>query len=199
MRCRPHQWPGQPASASILHLPLSTHLFWPWWHGCRITSSIIWLRRCWGLHESLTDAKNQCHSFALFQEVPRPPGKTLNSVEAAMILEKNLLDLHARDLPRWHSVKESSCQWSRHRSLRLDPWVGKILWSRKWQPTPIFLLGNSMDRGGWWATICEVTKSQTQLSDWEHIHILSTHAHCTHMCIEPGRLQSMGLQRVRHD
>ena len=24
-----------------------------------------------------------------------------------------------------------------------DPWVGKILWSRKWQPTPAFLPGES--------------------------------------------------------
>ena len=25
----------------------------------------------------------------------------------------------------------------------VDPWVGKIPWRRKWQPTPIFLLGKS--------------------------------------------------------
>ena len=25
----------------------------------------------------------------------------------------------------------------------LDPWVGKIPWSRKWQPTPVFLPGES--------------------------------------------------------
>ena len=24
-----------------------------------------------------------------------------------------------------------------------DPWVGKILWSRAWQPTPAFLPGES--------------------------------------------------------
>ena len=26
---------------------------------------------------------------------------------------------------------------------RFDPWVGKIPWRRKWQPTPVFLLGKS--------------------------------------------------------
>ena len=26
---------------------------------------------------------------------------------------------------------------------RFDPWVGKILWRRKWQPTPVFLPGES--------------------------------------------------------
>ena len=25
----------------------------------------------------------------------------------------------------------------------VDPWVGKILWSRKWQSTPVFLPGKS--------------------------------------------------------
>ena len=27
--------------------------------------------------------------------------------------------------------------------LELDPWVRKIPWSRKWQPTPVFLPGKS--------------------------------------------------------
>ena len=34
-----------------------------------------------------------------------------------------------------------------------------------WQPTPVFLLGNLMDRGAWWATINGVTKSRTRLSN----------------------------------
>ena len=43
-------------------------------------------------------------------------------------------------LPKWLSGKESTCQCRRH---RLDPWVRKIPWKRKWQPTPVFLLGKS--------------------------------------------------------
>ena len=27
------------------------------------------------------------------------------------------------------------------RKHRFNPWVGKIPWSRKWQPTPVFFLG----------------------------------------------------------
>ena len=27
--------------------------------------------------------------------------------------------------------------------LEFDPWVGKIPWRRKWQPTPVFLPGKS--------------------------------------------------------
>ena len=37
--------------------------------------------------------------------------------------------------------KESAGQSERHKRLRFDPWVGKIPWSRKWQPTPVFLPG----------------------------------------------------------
>ena len=32
------------------------------------------------------------------------------------------------------------------RRPRFDPWVGKILWRRKWQPTPVHLLGKSHGR-----------------------------------------------------
>ena len=43
-------------------------------------------------------------------------------------------------LPGWLSGKEPICQCRR---CRLDPWVGKIPWRRKWQPTPVFLPGKS--------------------------------------------------------
>ena len=28
----------------------------------------------------------------------------------------------------------------------LNPWVGKVRWSRKWQPTPVFLPGKSCEQ-----------------------------------------------------
>ena len=37
--------------------------------------------------------------------------------------------------------KESACQCRRHRECRFDLWVGRTLWRRKWQPTPVFLPG----------------------------------------------------------
>ena len=40
----------------------------------------------------------------------------------------------------WWLTKASACQYSRH---RLDPWVRKIPWRTKWQPTPVFLPGES--------------------------------------------------------
>ena len=39
------------------------------------------------------------------------------------------------------SDKESTCQCRRHERPGFDPWTGKILWRRKWAPTPLFLPG----------------------------------------------------------
>ena len=40
-------------------------------------------------------------------------------------------------------VKKSTCHCRRHKRLKLDPWVGKIRWSTKWQPTLVGLPGKS--------------------------------------------------------
>ena len=42
-----------------------------------------------------------------------------------------------------------------------NTWVRKILWRRKWQPTPVFLPGNSyflLDRGAWYVTVLGISK-----------------------------------------
>ena len=38
-------------------------------------------------------------------------------------------------------VKRLPAMWE----TRFDPWVRKIPWRRKWQPTPVFCLENSID------------------------------------------------------
>ena len=43
-------------------------------------------------------------------------------------------------LPWWLSGKESACQCRRR---GFNPWVGKIPWTRNWQPSLIFLPGKS--------------------------------------------------------
>ena len=69
---------------------------------------------------------------------------------------------------------------------------------------------NPMDRGAWWAAVHGVAKSQTRLSDFSltfHFHALekemATHSSILARIIpwteEPGRLQSMGSQKVGHD
>ena len=53
----------------------------------------------------------------------------------------------------FRSGKESVYQCRRHERDGFDLWVGKIPWSRKWQPTPGSFLENPMDRGAWRATV----------------------------------------------
>ena len=38
---------------------------------------------------------------------------------------------------------ECACQCTRRKRCRFNPWVGKIPWRRAWQPTPVFLPGES--------------------------------------------------------
>ena len=45
--------------------------------------------------------------------------------------------------PGGASGKEPACQCKRHKRYKFSPWVGKISWRRIWQPTPVFLPGES--------------------------------------------------------
>ena len=40
-------------------------------------------------------------------------------------------------------ANEPSCQCRKHQRCGFNPWVGKVLWRRKWQPTLVFLPGKS--------------------------------------------------------
>ena len=69
---------------------------------------------------------------------------------------------------------------------------------------------NPVDEGAWWAAVHGVAKSQTRLSDFTftfYFHALEKEM-ATHSSVlawripwteKPGRLQSMGSRRVRHD
>jgi len=44
--------------------------------------------------------------------------------------------------PRWLSSKELPAM-QETKEMWFSPWVGKIPWRRAWQPTPVFLPGES--------------------------------------------------------
>ena len=67
-----------------------------------------------------------------------------------------------------------------------------------------------MDGGAWWATVHEVTKSQTRLNDFTftfHFHAvekeMATHSSVLAWripgMVKPNGLPSMGSHRVEHD
>ena len=45
--------------------------------------------------------------------------------------------------PGYNCGKEPTCPSMRHKSLRLDPWVAKMPRRRAWQPSPLFMPGES--------------------------------------------------------
>ena len=63
--------------------------------------------------------------------------------------------------------KECKNEWiyvyMQHRGPRFDPWVEKIPWRRKWQPTPVLLPGRSH---GW--------RSLASYSPWGHKELDTT-------------------------
>ena len=73
-------------------------------------------------------------------------------------------------LPRCLSSKEFAFQWRRHRRHGFHPWVEKIPWRRKGQPTPVFLPGESHGQRSLRGTLHEVRKSRTRLRDRPHAH-----------------------------
>ena len=52
-----------------------------------------------------------------------------------------IITLNIWSFPGGTDGKEFACHFRRHKRPEFDPWVGKIPWSRKWQPTPVFLPG----------------------------------------------------------
>ena len=73
--------------------------------------------------------------------------------------------------PRWHSGEESACQCRRRRRCKFSPWIGKIPWSRKWQPTPIFLLWESHGQRNL-AVYSPWGRKDSDMTEW-----LSAHSH----------------------
>ena len=88
-----------------------------------------------------------CH--ALLQRVFLTQGSNLHlskvraSVCLSVMLSSCLWAALTLLIPDVASNKEPACQCKRHKRLEFDPYVGKIPWRKKWQPTAVFLPGKS--------------------------------------------------------
>ena len=112
-------------------------------------------------------------------------------VSMSLLIYSFSLDLHPSLLylaKCSHSLRQhpGSLFWSLHCQCKrhgFNPWVGKIPWRSKQQPTPIFqysCLGNPMGRGGRWAPVHGVAEldttlwlKQAPLLWWNHVNSLS--------------------------
>ena len=66
------------------------------------------------------------------------------------------------------SGEDFACQHKIHR-CGLDPWVEKISWRRKWQPTPVFLPRKS--HGQRILTVYTPWGHESDMTEWLSIHI----------------------------
>ena len=82
-----------------------------------------------------------------------------SSGQKTFIMNRHLASLVAQKVKNLPTVQEIQVQYL----------VGKIPWSRAWQPTPIFLPEESHGQRRWQAIVHGVTKNQTQLSN-QHFH-----------------------------
>ena len=77
----------------------------------------------------------------------------------------------------WRNSEEQFLWWLLRLSVCLqcvrpefDPWVGKIPWRRKWQPTPVFLPGKFHG----WRSLVDYSPWDCKESDMtEHLHLLT--------------------------
>ena len=89
-------------------------------------------------------------------------GVTLNS-EKAMATHSSTL---AWKIPwtekpgRLQSMESLGVEYDWATSLSLFTFMP---WRRQWQPTPVFLPGESQDGGAWWATVCGVAQTWIRL------------------------------------
>ena len=89
-------------------------------------------------------------------------GVTLNS-EKAMATHSSTL---AWKIPwtekpgRLQSMESLGVEYDWATSLSLFTFMP---WRRQWQPTPVFLPGESQDGGAWWATFCGVAQTWIRL------------------------------------
>ena len=73
--------------------------------------------------------------------------------------------MYASNIPTWLSLLKKKkmnppAMQEMCRRRGFNPWIKKIHWRRKRQPTPVFLPGKSQSRGAWWSIVHGVTKSQ---------------------------------------
>ena len=89
----------------------------------------------------------------------------LNVINLDSILKSR--DITLPGLPWWLRSYSVCLQC---RTPRFDPWVGKISWRRKWQPTPVFLVGKFH---GWRSLVGYSPRGHKELDTTERLHFLS--------------------------
>ena len=145
---------------------------WTWLSDFHIHLIFVYPRSCWWvsrLFVSLTTRSNAIANVLMYM-LWRP----YTNIPVASVFRSRIAGLKSGcicncdrwwqiSLPRWCNGKESACQCRRR---GFDPWVGKIRWRRKWQPTPVLMPGESHGQ-----------RSLSGYSPWGHKEPMTEHPH----------------------
>ena len=118
-----------------------------------------------------------CETFSslLSSTLPLYPGlpteqDTLPVGVASVLVEEKAMANHSSTLVwkiPWTEepgrLQSMGSLWVRHDWVTSLSLFTFMHWRRKWQPTPVFLPGESQDGGAWWAAVYGVAQSQIRL------------------------------------
>ena len=164
----------------------------------------------WGWQESRPARTSHRVGKHLLDSGHRLHSDSRNQLEAMTILSWSVIsDLFTPSpgsrvgFPGDASSKEPTCQCRRLPRHGFNPWVRKIPWRRKWQPTPVFLPGKShrqrslVDYSPWGCTESDMTEGRTWLHGTRSRNGL---AHQTIFCIHfvPGFLGKLARRKEGH-
>ena len=105
-----------------------------------------------------------------------------------------------KGLPWWLQGKESVCQCKR---CGFDPWVKKIPWRRKWQPTPVFFPGKSNGQRSlegyspWGPKGSDMTECRKQQQKRQFLFSPTTDNYCIQKCpVPPTLFEELALSQL---
>ena len=143
-----------------------------------------------GRHSDQVPLRGQAHVGEGLHWVPTgfteglsgPPHPSSVSVGLACYAEGEDRNYLRHSFPGSSDSKESACSAG---DPGFDPWVGKIPWRMAWQPTPVFLPGEShgqrslMDYSPWGHKGSDTTE---QLSTHARLSIVKLKVHVAQLC-----------------
>ena len=122
---------SQPSNPFLYQLPICSLYLWIWFFSSSTCKPFtIWLIHLWWISEFIP----RCSSM-LFQKAKCPSFIWLNIHSYTyMYVCVCVCVCKTHGFPGSANGTESACQYRRCKRCGFDPWVGKIPWSKKWQP-----------------------------------------------------------------